>query len=309
MEVRRGEVRRRDWHRVTRGGYVRSSGDAADLDQVQRLAAWQVVLPADAAFTHVTAAAILGWWLPQLPRHVPVFVQVPQRRRVRRDEVRLIRTDSSRPPLVVGGLRVAAAPDVLLACALDLGELDLDMVVDSALRSGDARAQVERAARERRRGAPALHAALARADPRSESAWETTLRRMHETIDVRVVPQHRVEHDGRFVARGDLWIVGSRTLQEYDGAVHRTPKQQEKDLRRDRELNAAGWVRNGYTSKDLVKRPITVLRDADRALGRPTDPTRLDAWTALLRTSCLTPAGRARLARRWPTTDDEQLDT
>lgn len=132
---------------------------------------------------------------------------------------------------------------------------------------------------------------------------------MHEVLEVPVVPQHRVEHEGRFVARGDLWVVGTRTLQEYDGAVHRTARQQEKDLRRDRALNEAGWVRNGYVATDLVQRPMTVLRDADRALCRPTDPSRLDAWMALLRDSCLTPAGRQRLSRRWPRAGDEQLDS
>lgn len=309
MDIRTGRVRSRDWQRVTRGGYVRAAGDVADLELMHRLAAWQAALPTDAAFTHVTAAAILGWWLPQLPRDVPVFVQVPQRRRIRRPGVRAIRTDSSRPPIVVRGLRVAAAADVLLTCALDLGELDLDALADSALRSGVPTRHAWEAARGRRRGAPALRAALARSDPRSESAWETTLRRMHQVFDVPVLPQHRVEHDGRFIARGDLWIVGSRTLQEYDGAVHRTPRQQDKDLRRDRRLNEAGWTRNGYTSRDLVNRPITVLRDADRALGRTTDPARLDTWAALLRASCLTPAGRVRLSARLPATGARQLDS
>lgn len=302
-------MRRRDWHRVTRGGYVRSNADPTALDLTRRLAAWQVALPPDAAFTHVTAAAVLGWWLPRLPEPVPVFVQVPMRRRVRRPGVRLLRTDAPRPPLLVDGLRIASAPDVLLACALDLGALDLDVAVDSALRSGPSRGTVEECARERRRGAVALRAALKRADPRSESPWETVLRRFHEVVDAPVIPQHRVEHEGRFVARGDLWIAGTRTLQEYDGAVHRTPRQQEKDLRRERRLNEAGWVRNGYTSRDLVNRPLTVLQDVDRALGRPTDPARLDAWAVLLRESCTTPAGRSRLAQRWPGPNPEQLDS
>jgi hypothetical protein len=48
----------------------------------------------------------------------------------------------------------------------------------------------------------------------------------------------------------------------------------------------------------VLQRPVTILRDADRTLGRVHDPTRLDAWYSLVRESCFTPAGRALLLRR-----------
>ena len=43
---------------------------------------------------------------------------------------------------------------------------------------------------------------------------------------------------------------------------------------------------------------MTILRDADRTLGRVHDSSRLDAWYALLRESCFTLSGRRRLLRR-----------
>src|SRR5690606_2415441 len=152
---------------------------------------WQLALPPDAAFTHLTAAELLRWWLPRLPHNTPVFVQLPRTRRVRRDGLCVLRVESPYAPSVVGGLRVAAAEDVLLACARDLGELDLAIVVDGALHAGVPPDRIAAAARERRVGAPALRRALGRADRRSESAWETVLRLQHDTFAVPVVPQHR----------------------------------------------------------------------------------------------------------------------
>ncbi len=69
-----------------------------------------------------------------------------------------------------------------------------------------------------------------------------------------VEAQHEVFHDGRFVARGDLWLVGTRTLHEYDGAHHLTRGQQRRDLRRVRGLDDSGWHRRGYVLEDSCTR-------------------------------------------------------
>ena len=42
-----------------------------------QLRAWSLVLPARAAFTHLTAAEVRGWWLPQPIPH-PVFAALRQ---------------------------------------------------------------------------------------------------------------------------------------------------------------------------------------------------------------------------------------
>lgn len=295
VDISAKRTRSAKWQLVTPGAYAR-----IDAGQMAVLAAWQSKLPADAAFTHLTAVALWGWWTPRLPRNVPVFVQMPPtHRRVRRAGLRVIRVGPQREHSLFEGLRVAAPEDVLLSCARDLGVVDLAVVVDGALRAGVAEDRVATAATERRAGARALRAALVRADGRSESAWETLLRLQHDTFEVPVVPQHRVDHEGNFVARADLWIPGTRTIQEYDGAVHRDRGQHQADLDRDRRLSAAGWTRNGFTDREVVNRPEVVLRAADRALGRRTELSRLEAWFDLLHDSGLTPIGRQRLLARW----------
>ena len=71
VEVARGKVRRVGWTSVTPGAHVATT--APELRDALR--AWHLVLPATAAFTHLTAAALRGWWLPApVPR--PVFVSV-----------------------------------------------------------------------------------------------------------------------------------------------------------------------------------------------------------------------------------------
>ena len=64
----RGWLRGRDWERITRGVYA----PALSRTQLEELAAWQLVLPRTAAFSHLTAARLRGWWLPATIAH-PVF--------------------------------------------------------------------------------------------------------------------------------------------------------------------------------------------------------------------------------------------
>ena len=187
-----------------------------------------------------------------------------------------------------------------MSCAVDLSELDLLVLVDSALHCGDVTLdELAAVASSRRRGAPALRTCLPLSDGRAESAWEVLLRRLHEVCAIDVEPQHEVHDEaGAFVARGDLWLVGTRVLHEYDGGHHLERQAQRADLRRARTLGNAGWTRRGFTDQEVLHQPLTILRDADLALGRPHEPTRVRAWTDLLRQSLFTPAGAARLCRR-----------
>lgn len=87
-------------------------------------------------------------------------------------------------------------------------------------------------------------------------------------------------------------------LHEYDGHHHLDRDRQRADLRRQRRLLAAGWDRRGYSSDDLLTRPVEILRDVDASLGRPHRPSRVQAWTDLLSDSARLPSGRIRLLRR-----------
>jgi very-short-patch-repair endonuclease len=135
-------------------------------------------------------------------------------------------------------------------------------------------------------------------DGRAESAWESLLRVLHVSADVPVVPQHEVRQHGRFVARGDLWLEGTTTLHEYDGVHHRSPTQQRKDLARDRRLANAGWTRRGYTAVEVLHEATAIIRDADLALGRQHDPSRVHRWRQMVVESLFTTRGRDRLSVR-----------
>lgn len=273
-------------------------------DLEARLARWAPVLPSTGAFAHLTAAAVHDMRLPELPRTLPTFACVPTG--VTRPQHRglVVRRHVVPPEIeLIGGYPVVGVPDLLLGCAYDLGVLDLVGLVDGYLaRAGDplaAREALLRVAQPRRLGAARLRAAVHLADHRSESWWETALRLFHVAVGAEVEPQHEVVRDGVLVARADLWLVGTTSLHEYDGGVHRDVTAHRADLRRDRRIISAGYVRRGFSSPDLVHRSTAVLRDVDEALGRRHDPSRAAAWYVLLRDSLVTPVGRARLVARW----------
>lgn len=283
--------------RVTRGAYRRLE---TEDPWHATLYAWLEVLPPGTCFTHVTAAELLGLWLPPLPPEPAVLVQLPPGAHpVRRHGLRGLRGAVTGRPRSVQGLPVAPVPDALLALCRDFDGLDALMVVDSALHRGVTTvAALQQACSPGRHGAPRLRRLLALADVRAESPWETVLREFHRQVDAPVTPQFEVRDiHGRFVARGDLRVASTPVLHEYDGEVHRTVAQHRADLLRDRRLQELGWARRGYTSQDLVHRPVGLLGDIDRTLGRPHLPARLTAWHDTLRTSTLTRAGRALV---WP---------
>jgi hypothetical protein len=307
VEVVVGRRRGPRWRQVAHGLH-RSIGargdrveDQARAERLADLRAWQRLLPPSACFTHLTAAEVYGLWLPPVPPGLPVLACVPKGEdRPRRDGIRVSRLTGSVTPVTVAGVRVAPLPEVLLACSRDLGLLDLVVLLDSALRRGSwAQQDFEQVARPRRRGAPALREALEYADVRAESPWESLLRLFHVLCGVPVEPQREVRDErGAFVARGDLWLRGTTTLHEYDGAVHRDRRTHLKDLARERGLANAGWTRRGYTAGDLLGRALVMLREADGAIGRAHDPRRLDPWRAALRESLFTEGGRQRLEAR-----------
>ncbi len=196
---------------------------------------------------------------------------------------------------------MASAAETLLAAARYLSVLDLVILADSALRLQACTVEdVTRAAAQRRRGAPLLRTVIPLLDGRSESPWESVLRVLHLTAGIPVEPQKKIYDEwGRFVARADLWIVGTRRIHEYDGGVHRDRAVHRNDLRRDRRLVEIGWQRVGFTSSQLLNEGASILAGVDRLLGRRWDPRRLSRWEAILEHSLLQPSGRARAAHRW----------
>ena len=297
----RGRFRSPSYRRVSHGLILRQAHLPSRDEQLRDLGAWQLVLPHDGVFTHVTAAWLYEWWLPPLPEHVPIFAATAARTRPRRAGLVCSRHDQVADGVVRLGLAVDRPDEVLLRAARDLAVLDLVVLIDCALARGDARrTDIERLAYSGRPGSRRLRAALELSDSRSESAWETLLRVFHRAADVDVEPQATVRDErGSFVARADLLVIATGDLHEYDGQVHDQAPQRTRDLRRLRRLHEVGRTRRGFTAPDLVGQPAVTMHELDRVLGRPHDPRRLERWLILLEQSCFSSRGRARLQNRW----------
>jgi hypothetical protein len=292
----RGRTRQRQWVQLSRGLYVPRTSPLSDL-----LRGWQLVLPKSAAFTSLTAAELSGWWLPEAVPH-PVLAAVPIGERYpERKGLLVCRHPCLVPASTIHGLRITTDAETLLAAARDLGVLDLVILGDSALRCGHCTLEELRAAAaQRRRGAPRLRAVLPLLDDRSESPWESVMRVLHVAAEINVEPQRRIyDSRGRFVARADLWLVGTRRIHEYDGDVHRDRQVHRSDLARDRRLVEIDCQRMGFTSTQLLHEGASIIASADRVLGRRWDPRRLARWEALLDDSLFRPAGRARALGHW----------
>jgi hypothetical protein len=293
----KGRRRGAQWTRVSYGVHRPSHAD----DLRTTLGAWQLVLPPTGRFTHLTAAAHLGWWLPPVPDGVPIFVsQSRADSRPQRAGLMVFRHEDPAEPVAVDGLQLDAPEEVLLSCARHVALVDLVVLVDAALHAGvTSPASLAATAALRRRGAPLLRRAIALADGRSESAWETLLRLLHVTCGIEVEPQCRLlDGHGDEVARADLWLVGTNAIHEYDGADHLARRRQRKDLARGRRIGNVRWVRRGYTSFEVLHQAVGILRDADLSLGREHDPARVRRWHVLLAESMFTSSGQAAFLRR-----------
>ncbi len=286
------------WTRVAHGIYV--DGAPSGLDELRALS---LILPARAAYTHLTAAQLLGWWRPgPVERVHPVFVasrkgdSVPQRSGIR--VARLAEWPAAR---LVRGVRVVDAAEVMLAASRDLGVLDLVQLGDSALRLDHCSVDdLVTAASGRRAGSVQLRRVIPLLDRRSESPWESVLRVLHLAAGISVEPQKEFfDEHGRFVARADLWLTGTRRVHEFDGADHRTRDGHRRDLCRERGLIGIGVERCGYTPPEVLSGGRDIIASADRVLGRPWDSDRLARWNALVDDSLWGVGGRARVRRRW----------
>jgi hypothetical protein len=307
IEAIRGHRRGVHWARVTYGVHRPASAPATEehppVWDEDELVGWQLLMTDVGCFTGLTALEVYGVPLPPLPAECPVFIALAK------DDPRPMRVGvhSSRhiDPVehdVVRGLRVATVPEALTAAARWVGLVDLVALVDAALHLGLVSLdELELIAKSRRPGSRQLRTALSLVDGRAESLWESLLRLLHVVCDVEVEPQWTLtDANGVFVARADLWVVGTDALHEFDGDEHEKAPRRVDDRRRDRRVDRERFARRGYTAGDVIHRAVSVLEDADRSLGRAHDPGRIREWHRLLRESLFTPAGRAAFLRRIP---------
>jgi hypothetical protein len=260
----RGHRRLAGWRRMSYGLYIEDREPSRLADGLR---AWILMLPTEAAFTHLTAAELRGWWLPQPISH-PVFAALRHGDPCRHRAGLLVSRHLSRVPSeLVSDIRLTRASETLLAAARDLGELDLVLMGDSALRLGHCTVDEHSGtASPGRSPAPPAPRHARRAE---RVAWESVMRVLHRAADIPVEPQHEIfDQWGRFVARGDLWIVGTNRLHEFDGGVHRDPATQSRDLARDRRLIEAGCQRFGFTKAQVLNDGGSISASTDTLLGR-----------------------------------------
>ncbi len=299
----RGEIRLAKIRRVSHGLGVRKRLGLTREQEFRRdLRAYLEVLPSDAAFTHLTGARLLGWDLPKLPEQVPVFVavagDVPRPRRAGLICSRLVR---AREPSMQAGLPVDRPEEILLRAARDLSLLDLLVLMESGLAKGHIdHDRMVALLDSRRPGVRMLREAWRRATGKSESPGETLLQQFHRVMKIPFEPQAEVSNDsGGLIGRVDLRIPGTPYVHEYDGPHHRSAGQHRIDLRRERALVAAGRVRKGFVLDDLLNHPVALVKEVDRALGRPSSLSRLRGWRRLVDNSLYAEAGRERIMNRW----------
>lgn len=303
----RGEVRLAGHRRVSHGLFLPlSAGLSEDEEFLRDLGAWRLVLPDHAAFTHVTAARVLGWQLPALPDHVPVFAAVRgDVARPQRSGLLYSRLVSEPRAAVIRGVPIDAPEEILLRAARDLGLIDLTIMLDSARRLGHVDLdRMDEILDSHRPGVRMLAKAFTLSDHRAESAGETVLRLFHWAMEVPVEPQATlVDEQGNVVGRVDLLIVGTLEAQEYDGDVHREKPQRVVDLRRERGLSGTSYRRHGYVLDDLLNHPLTVMHELDRLVGRLHRMSRLRRWQRLVENSLYGCRGRQRVINRWRRTN------
>jgi len=223
----------------------------------------RAVLPrlrADQAFSHTTAAAILGIPLPRRLERAPAIhvttlgtdqairVRGTIGHRARRGRVRIVHSGTA-------ALTHPADTFVALATLLSRDEL---IVVGDALIGwlGWCDHDELLAAARRYRGARGIRkvrAALAEIRPGSRSPGETRLRL---ALTRRGLPQPALNHDvvaeGRWIACVDLAYPEARVAIEYESDLHRTDERAfRKDLTRGEHLKDVGWWLVRATADDV----------------------------------------------------------
>lgn len=258
--VNGGRLRRRDLRRPTYGIRVAST---CEDSLVGRARAFALALPDDVAFSHLTAARLLG--LPT-PRPWRVTEPLDVMRRSHRPPIERHGTAPHgglelRSTLEAHGVLVTDPADTWLDLASILALDDLVAVGDALLTAdlGLRHKDLARAVADRRgRGTRRLREALALVRLGSASAWESKARVAFHEWGL-PEPELNVEvhaSDGRWLARPDFLWRAQRVVGEYDGDQHRTDRRawQYERERRGR-LEDDGWTYVELTSLSLASRP------------------------------------------------------
>jgi hypothetical protein len=238
------------------------------IDARDRLHLLARVLPPDAAYSHLTAAAVLGAHVDAPARaHVAL---TPRRVLPQRAEF-VVHARRLRPEDVVEheGLRVTSGPQTFLDLAAVLPPAELVAVGDALYRGGHlapgtldrrlARADGVRGVVRARASAPLL---VASSMSRPESLLRVWLLESDLPEPGTQVPVH--DGRGREVAHGDLGYARWRVLLEYEGQHHAEADRFGKDVDRYSLMAADGWLVLRFAKRHL--QPWTVVERTRGAL-------------------------------------------
>lgn len=255
----------------TRG--VRASAPPTCVEE--RAAQLRAALPPDAAFSHVTAARLLGLWLPSrwTPTELVHVSRSAARPKIRRRGIVSHSVSGRRQVVKRQGMRVIAPADTWadLVGALDVD--DLIVLADSTLRHRDAMTtleELERALARVRGGRSKGQAALRLARPNSGSPMETRVRLVAMRAGLPEPELNgKVYVDGEYAGAFDLVWRDERVIVEYDGDQHRTDRDQWlRDRRRLRLVMEDGWKVVVLTADDVLRHPEETVRRLVAALSR-----------------------------------------
>ncbi len=278
LGLRPSDLRRRGLHRPTRG--VRTAAPPDGL--MERARAFAEVLPADAAYSHVTAARLHGLPLPA-PHEESLLLEVmgpsgraPTRRAGCRGRLGV----EGRDVVVRSGVRFVSAMDTW--CDLGavqgprLGVDDLVVAGDAVVSASVATDPVGHLAailsgRVRPRGARALTEALAHVRVGVRSPMETRTRLMFVRSGFPEPEVNAVVTDvgGAWLLEGDLVWRRARVIGEYQGADHADRRRRSADAHRLGLARDEGWPVLEIWAEDVYTAPRrrTCLRRFAAALG------------------------------------------
>jgi hypothetical protein len=262
----RGRLRGSSYVRLAHGLTARLD-DA--IDDVERLHLLHRLLPADAAFSHATAAAVLGASV-DLPERAHIALTprrvLPQRAEFVTHARRLQEADV----IACRGLPVTSGPQTFLDLAATLPPWELVAVGDALVRAGHVdtaslASRLDRAARVR--GIVRARDCAGLLSPLSMSRPESVIR-YWLAVSYLPTPTPQVPvHDrwGREAAHADLGYEEWKVALEYEGRLHADAEQFGRDIDRYSLMAADGWLVLRFAGRHLHG-PGTVLERTRRAL-------------------------------------------
>jgi len=260
---------RDDGVRVTRGAYV---SRAVPLALENACTAVRAVLPPEAAFSHRTAAALLGAPVPAAwPLSVSVPPGSPRPERVRiRTHVRHLTGDD-----VVGhrGLLLTSGPQTWLDLVAVLPAGELVAVGDALYRAGhlDAAgldARLGRAAGTR--GVVLARSLAPLLTPLAASRPESLVRHalISSGLPEPTVQVPILDRWGDAVAHADLGWARWKVALEYEGRQHAERDQFGRDIDRYSLMAADGWLVLRFAGRHLARLDTVVQRAAGALRSR-----------------------------------------